>query len=108
MPDNDKLESERNSDGIKVPEHSDVMFDFSKLVEGMTANAVYCIAPINDADGTRVGTNGVGKLLAVPIASDEVHMGKIAPKTSSISNSSEKLEKPSKKKGNNLSTHHYG
>ncbi len=41
------------------------MFDFSQLMETRTANAV---AQTDDADGTRVGTNGVGNLVAAPAA----------------------------------------
>ncbi len=51
---NDKLESEWNNGGDKLPKSSGIMFHLSQLTEGGTANAVDGIAPTDDADSTRV------------------------------------------------------
>ncbi len=103
----DEFELERNSDRDEAPEPSHEMFDFSQLVERRATNAGDGIGPIKDAAGARDGANGFGKLVGVAVAHNKVHTLTIALKPSSVSKTSEKIEKPREKKDKNTSTPHH-
>ncbi len=60
---------------------------------GKDRNAVYGIGLTDDVGCKRVGTSGVSKLVAASTAYNDVCLGTIASRPSSISNSSEKVEK---------------
>ncbi len=90
MSNKDELESERNDEGDGVAEPSGVILDFSQQTEGGTANSKDGIALINDYDDKRVGKAST--------AYDEVPMGTISSRLSSIRNLSEKIN--IKKQGN--------
>ncbi len=102
MPDNDKFESENNIDVDEETEPFGKFFYFSQLVEGGTVNTV---EQTDDADGTRVETNAVGKLVA-STTSNYACMGTIALRKSSTSNSSKKWRVQARRNVNNASTLH--
>ncbi len=93
MTDKDQLKSERNNHEDVVAEPSGFIVDFSLLDEGGTANGGEHMELTKHDGSKKVCMNTVGKLLVASYANnDDVHVGIITSKPSSISNSSEKLE----------------
>ncbi len=99
----------RNNEGGEddIPEPSGIMIVFVTDTERIV-NAVDCITLADNADGTKVGKNGVGLSLDVSAMYNAVHMCNIASRPPKIRHSSENLTKQEKQNGGSMLTHPHG